>query len=65
MAVPTTITSTMIAAISRILLPMNGCSMSTTLDGRSATVINHALTMAAAIRNMTMALVLAADTNTA
>ncbi|MNI60443.1 hypothetical protein D3C73_1156590 [compost metagenome] len=65
MAVPTTMTSTMMAAISRILLSMNGCSISTMLAGSSATVISQALTMAAAIRNMTIALVFAAPTNTA
>jgi len=63
-AVPTTITSTMMAVISRILLPMKGSSRPTTLEGRSATVMSQALTMAAAIRNITMALVLAAPTNT-
>ena len=62
MAVPTAITSTMMAAISNILLSMKGCSSPTTLDGRSATVMSQALTMAAAIRNITMALVLAAAT---
>jgi hypothetical protein len=61
-AVPTTITSSMIAIISRIWLPMKGCSRPTTFEGRSATVMSHALTMAAAIRNITMALVLAALT---
>ena len=41
-AVPTIITSTMMATISRIGLPRKGCSRPTTLPGRSATVISHA-----------------------
>ena len=44
---------------------MNGSSSPTTLLGRSATVISHADTSAAATRNITTAVVLAAVTNTA
>ena len=64
-AVPTITTSTMMAAISRILLPMNGSSSAVTLPGRSATVMSQADTSAAATRNMTTAVVRAAVTNTA
>ncbi len=64
-AVPTTTTRNMIANMRMILLPMNGCSSSTILPGRSATVISHADTSAAATRNITTAVVLAALTNTA
>ncbi len=64
MAVPTTITSTMMASISRILLSITGWSSAMTLEGRSATVMSQALTMAAAMRNITTALVLAAPTKT-
>src|SRR5947207_15270724 len=59
-AVPTIITSTMIITISMMGLPRNGSSMPTTLPGRSATVMSHAETMAAATRNITIAVVVAA-----
>jgi len=48
-------------SMSSILLPMNGDSMSATSVGMLATVINQALTIAAATRNMTTAVVLPAD----
>ncbi|MCY1380390.1 hypothetical protein D9M69_682070 [compost metagenome] len=64
-AVPTAITSSMMAIISRMGLSMKGRSSSTSCRGMSATVISHALTIAAATRNMITAVVLAALTNTA
>ena len=65
MAVPTAITSSMMAIISRMGLSMKGFSSETSCLGMSATVMSHALTMAAATRNMITAVVLAALTNTA
>src|SRR4030095_6044041 len=59
-AVPTIITSTMIAISSSVWLPMKGCSSAIILLGRSATVISQAETIAAATRNMITAVVLAA-----
>src|SRR4051812_49240966 len=63
-AVPTTITSTMMATISSVLLSITGRRSSTTLLGMSATVMSQAETIAAATRNMITAVVLAAATNT-
>ena len=51
----------LIAHISRVWLWANGDSMAATSVGMFATVINHALTMAAATRNITTAVVLPAD----
>ena len=64
-AVPTTITSTMIAISSSVGLSMNGCSSPITLLGRSATVISHAETRAAATSSMITAVVFAAVTKIA
>lgn len=64
MAVPTAITNSMMAIISKVGWSMNGCNSPTSCLGMSATVINQALTMAAATRNMMMAVVLAALMNT-
>ena len=63
MAVPTTITSTMIATSSRVGWAISGSSMATTLAGMSATVMSQAETMAAATRNITTAVILAEVTN--
>ncbi len=65
MAVPTAITSSMMAIINSVGWSMKGRSSSTSWRGISATVISQALTMAAATRNMITAVVLAALTNTA
>ena len=65
MAVPTAITSSMMAIMSSIGCSMSGRSSSISCLGMSATVISQALTMAAATRNMITAVVLAAFTNTA
>ena len=59
-AVPTTITSAIMMTISSILLPMKGSIILATSVGMLATVISQALTMAAATRNMTTAVVLPA-----
>ena len=64
-AVPTIMTSTMIATISRVWLPSNGCSSATIWPEMSATVISQADTSAAATRNITTAVVCAAETNSA
>ena len=63
-AVPTTITSSMIITISSMGLPIKGSSSVTTLPGRSATVMSQADTSAAATRNITTPVVRAAETNT-
>ncbi|MCY1559318.1 hypothetical protein D9M68_963420 [compost metagenome] len=62
-AVPTITTMTMITNISRILLPMKGSSMAATWLGTSEVVISQAETSAAAIRNTTTAVLLAAATS--
>ena len=64
-AVPTAITSTMMAISSSVWLPMNGCSSAIALLGMSATVISHADTIAPATRNITIAVVVAELTKTA
>src|SRR5205085_9386839 len=63
-AVPTITTTTMIANINSVLLPMKGLSKSTTCAEISETVISQDDTNAAATRNMTMLVVTAAETNT-
>ena len=63
-AVPTAITSTMMAMSSSVGLSMKGCSIATISAGICATVISQAETMAAATRNMITAVVLAALTKT-
>src|SRR5436305_13990052 len=64
-AVPTITTTTMMANINSVLLPMNGLSRSTTWVEISETVISQDDTSAAATRNMTMLVVTAAEANTA
>ena len=59
-AVPTTTTKIMRTTISNVLLPMSGSIMRATSAGMLATVINHALTMAAATKNMMTEVVLPA-----
>jgi len=59
-AVPITTTSTIMMNMSSVLLSRNGSSSLTTSPGMLATVISHALTMAAATRNITTAVVLPA-----
>ena len=64
-AVPTIITSTMIATISSVGSVHEAAAAGRPpAPGCSATVISQALTTAAAIRNITTALVWAAPTNT-
>src|SRR4051794_18331973 len=63
-AVPTITTTTMMANINNVLLPMKGFSKSTTWAEISDTVISQDDTRAAATRNMTMLVVNAAETNT-
>ena len=63
-AVPTAMTSSMMAISSSVWLPMKGSSSEIICAGMSATVISQAETMAAATRNMITAVVLAALTNT-
>ena len=60
-AVPTTTISAIMMNISSILLPIKGASMPATSVGMFATVISQALTMAAATRNITTAVVFPAD----
>src|SRR5436305_12973401 len=64
-AVPTMTTTTMIANISSVLLPMKGFRRSTTWVEISDTVISQDDTSAAATTNMTMLVVTAEETNTA
>lgn len=59
-AVPTIITSRMMAISGSVWLPMKGSSMPMILLGRSATVMSQADTMAAATRKTSTALVRAA-----
>src|SRR3954471_9779 len=61
-AVPTITTTTMIANISSVLLPMKGCSRLTICADISETVISQDDTSAAATRNITMLVVTAAET---
>ena len=63
MAVPTTITSSMMANIKSRGLSSSGCSSLMTSAGSCATVISQADTMAAATRNMITAVVLEAAKN--
>ena len=63
-AVPTAMTSSMIAISSSVGLSMKGCSRPTSSAGICATVISQAETIAAATRNMITAVVLAAATKT-
>src|SRR5207245_11303812 len=63
-AVPTAITSTMIAIISSIGLPMKGWSSAIISCGICATVMSQDETSAAATRNMMIEVILAALTNT-
>src|SRR5882724_3088701 len=63
-AVPTITTTTMIANIRTVLLPMKGFSRSTTWFEISDTVISQDDTSAAATRNITMLVVTAAETKT-
>ena len=60
-AVPTITIRTIMTNINRILLSMKGDNILATSVGILATVINQALTMAAATRNITTAVVLPAD----
>ena len=62
-AVPTTIVMIMMVIINKRGLSKRGCNKAINWAGRLATVINQAETMAAATKNITMALVLAAATN--
>src|SRR5712691_11646500 len=63
-AVPTAITSTMIAIISSVWLPMKGWSSAIICWGIWATVMSQDETSAAATRNMMTAVIFAALTNT-
>ena len=63
-AVPTITTRTCMAIMSSIGLSMNGFSSAVTCPGSSAIVMSQADTSAAATRNMTIAVVSAAVTNT-
>ena len=63
MAVPTTITSTIMVAINSLGLSNSGSSKPTTMAGNWATVMSHDDTMAAATKNITTAVVWAADKN--
>ena len=63
-AVPTITTSTMIASIKSVWLPMKGRTRSTTWVAISDTVISQDDTSAAATRNMTMLVLSAAETKT-
>jgi hypothetical protein len=62
-AVPTMMVMIMMVSINKRGLSSKGCSKEISCAGKLATVINQAETMAAATKNITMALVLAAATN--
>ena len=62
-AVPTTMVMIMMVNINNLGLSNMGCNKATNSPGKLATVINQADTMAAATKNITMALVFAEDTN--
>ena len=64
MAVPTAMTSSMMATSSRVGLSMKGWSRPIIWLGMSATVMSQAETMAAATRNMMTAVVREAATKT-